>query len=685
MPKTAPDRPARCERICTPLPESVGPADRQPEPISIWLPERVSGELHFVRPAPGVLGDHYAARGTIPAHKPEGSRRVCFLGESVAAGYLYAPHLTPAQVLEMQLCAVAGAGNYEVVDLARANETLAGLRETARQALQLGPDALVVFAGNNWNLLETPHISPYYPAPEARRRFAEALQEEGIAGPQRWALRERREQIADTLAYLAKLAGGAGIPLVFVLPAANLADWRTRQPVHWLPGGGTADWHKHLRLGEQALAQHDWQRALDCAGRMLDLDRGACPTTFRLVADAQIGRAEAGFATAACRAEIDSTHYATMCFLDAPRIDSQTQALVRELADPLGFRLVDLPAWFAQQTGGDLFDSRLFLDYCHLTAEGIGSAMAASAAALLESAGLFAGGPERLYPLLPPLRPAPALEATALLGAAVHGAHRLTDRRGKQRLLRGWCRRALEADPGIVDAMVALAAARATTYGTGLPATLTAAQGTMLQAAYPLGYQHGWDYDYPDAELLTAMSAVLREVAGQARRVREALLTHGALLDHGVELLEPPIKLWEPLERFFPELMSTADVTVRAGYRAPWPDSSFAFPADGRRDLTLTLGWRLPAWGRTGHKARLSVNGCALGTSYVGERWSKASVRLPADILQGGLNRLTITWPALPPVGDEARRAAIERLGQGRQADLHPTFGELFSLFLRAG
>src|SRR3954452_25139562 len=112
----------------------------EPRPISIWLPREKDGEQVFERPDPGPLGDHYATRKVIPAKQAR--QRICFFGESAAAGYLYAPHLTPARVLEDHLRHLAGPGAFEVVDLARTNEPLQPLVATVEAAMQLAPDLL---------------------------------------------------------------------------------------------------------------------------------------------------------------------------------------------------------------------------------------------------------------------------------------------------------------------------------------------------------------------------------------------------------------------------------------------------------------------------------------------------------------------------------------------------------------
>ena len=91
-----------------PAPFSAAPMRSGPKPISIWQPREIDGELVFERPVPLVMGDHFAARKQFPARKEPGSRRICFFGESVAAGYLYAPYLTPAAILHDYLRASSG-------------------------------------------------------------------------------------------------------------------------------------------------------------------------------------------------------------------------------------------------------------------------------------------------------------------------------------------------------------------------------------------------------------------------------------------------------------------------------------------------------------------------------------------------------------------------------------------------
>ncbi|HEX7185080.1 MAG TPA: hypothetical protein VF756_24845 [Thermoanaerobaculia bacterium] len=655
------------------------PLAGRPRPISIWQPAEIDGEPAFVRPDPGPFGDHYAARKILRPKKSELPLRVCFFGESVAAGYLYAPHLTPAMALEDQLRAAGGVENFEVIDLARTNETLAGLLDTVRSALQINPDALVLFVGNNWNLLETPEVSPYAPSVQARRRYAQALRESGLRGPVELArerLRQSAEAVFDEIALIAR---AVGIPVVVVIPEINLADWETRQPVAWLPGDRTARWHSLYREIVERLESRDWKAAEAGARDMLELDEGLCPTSWRLLARARRGLGDLAGAAEACRSEVDAAQYATLAFLSAPQATSDVRGILRDACRRHGFLNVDLPEVFAGHTGSPLPDRRLFLDYCHLTTEGIHVAMAAVAAEVLNLSGMIEAEQDwrSLLPRLPAPRITPEAEATARLGAAIHCAHRLLTAGPKRPILGHWCEAALDVSPGIEPAMLDLIAARSAPG----PAVLTAAQQRNLASSYRLLLQHGWQWDFLDAEVLEAISAVLERRGRPVRdEITRLLLEHHAIREEGTDLSRPPY-LWEPLERFYPEVMPSEDLPGRAYLRSPWPETSFCLVCDAGRDVALDLTLRLP--GRTGQVA-VAVNGEEVGMVEAGERWSRSSLRLPKESLRRGLNRLSLRWPDLPPAGDDSLALAVERLELGVAADLHPVFGEVWSLVAKA-
>ena len=658
----------------------TGPRRR---PISIWQPGKINGEEVFVRPDPLPLGDHYATRTTLRVHKRPGVRRVCFFGESVAAGYLYAPHLTPARVLEQQLSTVAGEAKYEVVDFARTNETLYSLRTTVEASLQLQPDLFVVFAGNNWTLLETPEVSPYFPSVQSRQRFASALREKGVPGPIEVAARTVLEKAASSLAEIAEIAKSAAIPVVLVIPEVNLADWETRQPVGWLPGRGTARWYKLYGRASAALRNKDWQAAKVAAQKMVGLDGSTCPTSYRLMAKALQGLGDLSGAREACLAEIESNQYANLCFLSAPQVTRMGQELQRRAAQHHGFSSVDLAKIFADHTGSPLPGRRLFLDYCHLTVEGMKVAMAAVTSEALRLADGYERSRQDLVRRLPDPCISAEDDATAKFGAAIHSAHRLASVGPKGALLEYWCQEALRASPGIEGAMVDFVAARTARC----PSVLAGARRNGT-SAYRLTMQHGLDYDYLDVDVVLAIQAVLKHRSAPAcQEIQRLLVERRALSPRGLDFVYPPYHLWEPLEQFYPEVMRSDELTLHAIHRSPWPTSSFCLICDAAEDVELEVTARVPVINASAkprpRRLKLVVNEKVVQTATVTTKWSRRRLRLEGKHLREGVNKISLEWPMPSASGDVALEASIRRLEHGLEADLHPVFGEIFCLVAR--
>ncbi len=706
-PEPATELPAEPAAAAAAGPPAPAPAGARP--ISIWTPRPAAagdaaGEIVWTRPPRLPLGDHYATAPELRSRRGGRPRRIAFFGESAAAGYLHAPHRTPAGVLAAQLRAVAG--EMEVIDLARTNETLAPLVETVRAAMQLSPDLLVIYAGNNWSLLETPELSPYPPSVRGRQRLAETLRDGGALGPAQRA-RERLAGLAGAaLAEIAEIAeiaaagggGGAaaaGVPVVLVVPEVNLADWETRQPPIWLPGGGTARWYAALESARMALAAGRFAAAEAAAWTMVELDGGSGPVPFRLLAAALRGQGRDAAARDACISEVDSVHYPLLAFLAAPQATTLARELLLAFArDRPRWAAVDLRPVFAAWTGSPLPGRRLFLDYCHLTAEGMTVAMAAAAAQALRLLGLGEPAWEDIA-----RRPAAletgsvATDAAALLGAAIHTAHRMlpvTPADGGEigdgpRIdpwIAPWIEKALDASPAAIDALLDLADARTAPLST----VLTAAQQRNLASPCRLELQHGWVYDFLDGDVLAAASAALaaRGLAGDARaaavaaEIEELLLSRLGVGAAGTDIAAPFFHA-EPLARFYPELIGEPGAAARAHHRAPSPESAFHLVADGRRDVRLTLTARLAEAARRGG-VRIAVNGAGVGELALAGRWTSGAVTAPRARLRRGLNRVTLRWPELPPAGERPLEAAIRRLEEGLEADLHPVFGEVWSL-----
>lgn len=646
-----------------------------PQAISIWRRAETDGEIIFERPEPTPWGDHYASTRVIRASKSAAGKRICLFGESVAAGYLYAPHLTPAKILSHQLREADSEQSYEVMDLARTNETIDGLANTIERALHLEPDLIVVFAGNNWTLLETRNASPYAPALDGRVGYGRELQRNGLLGPIEKASRRLLEKSTAFLGKLAAMAGARKIPVILALPEVNLADWENRQAVTWLPGSATRDWYGHYQRALARLARKRWKEAALEAHRMIELDGCTCPSSQRVLARARLGSGDVEGCKRACRAEVDANQYSTLCFLGAPQATPLVQAILEKAALHHGFSIVDLRRNFDHWAPGQLPGRRLFLDYCHLTARGMHVAMAGVAAETVRLLSRADRRPDwlnlaRTISLLEISAPA---ESATFLGAAVHNAHRLLTVGEKAPILEYWCRKALQVSPGVRDAMLNLIALR-------LDPGQELHRGHLwnLQSDFRLGFQHGLQYAHLDAELIRTVTRVLSD-AGDCRILKQVVDRRG--LDARAIDLSSPRNLWEPVERFYPEVIASQEPAEMAYFRSAWPTSSFGLVSRGGRDVRLKITARLPTIVRdeppSVGRIIVLVNGLRAAAFSCCRQWRKTSVTVPGRLLAPGLNKLTFSWPHPQCTGERALESAVRRLQRGLTADVHPVFGEV--------
>lgn len=677
-----------------------------PQPISIWRPRRDpdTDQWIFERPEPHPLGDHYAARRTFALDKDPGTLRICFFGESAAAGYLYAPHLTPAQVLETRLRQLVGHDRVEVIDLARTNERLDSWVRTVEASRPLAADAWVFFTGNNWNLLETPELSPWAPRLRDRQLYASALRRGGFEGPVELARRRLARRVDMAFDHLARLAAEDETQVVLVVPEVDLGSWEVAQPVPWLPGGGARRWHELL---DEALRHLPWadttevpdtdglDTAEHCARSMQVLEGGEHPTAHRLLARVHRARGHLDAARQASEDAVEHAAYPRVAMLDSPRAGESVKNLLRRVATRHQFTTVDLPWVFAAE-GSTLPSSDPrdvdppggephFVDYCHLSAHGMDVAMGAAAQAVLDALDQEI----QIDPgTCPKLGVDPAVEALASVGAALHGAHRHLGLDGiagnPSTPFRAWLERALDRSPAIVDTLVDLLAARVA----AVPAVLTEAQQRQLASRHRLLLQHGWRWEHLDAPLLRTLFELLEPVVPDTcQDLRQRLLTHHGVGPKPRDLSRAPY-LWQPLDRAYPEVMPETEASRRATVRALWPRTGFCLVADGTCPVLLDLVLRLPSiegWPeeRAGDVG-LSIDGVPWVHLRVEGTWTRHRVRIPAHLLANVLHRLTLQWPPLPDAGDDALATAVDRLELGREADLFPVFGEVASCVAQA-
>lgn len=613
-----------------------------------------------VAPERGML----EAWADVPCIELKGSRRrVILVGESVARGFFYDPCYTPARVLEALLGSAAVPGGVEVIDLARTALTAQGLAELAGSCMALEPDALVLFAGNNWNF--APQV---FGEGIERALAANVLRRQGVAGFSRF-LATRTAGGIEALFQTALAPLAKALPVVFLVPESNLADWcpELAADVPLLPEDGAARW---LRLRAEACGALAAGRpeAAALARRMLELDAGTSAIGWSILA--AVARREGDLEQARDLFERARDARSWDNGLRVAGLHAGGRQALSRAAQAAGVELVDLPELFREAAAGQLPGRDLFLDYCHLSALGIRIAMAATAERLLPALGACPVRREEL--LARAVEPAPQVEAEAHFAAAIHNAHW-----GQAGEIVGHHCRLAAGSPEVARMMrdyLDLQVGHAPDWASVAAERLSARGASALVRLAPWRELFFEDKLF-DAVLLDAVTAALDADADnepeegavplRTRLLGLRLAERGLEPGRGLDLLDPynlPSRaaregLWYP--HFY--------------YRAYAPVSRFPLLVNGAARVALELTFRQhsgrcagdPAASGGGEEAgdagTLTVNGVALGPLPMSDRWTTRRFLAPATALRPGVNWLEVRWPlrfqpAAAALDEQARR-----------------------------
>ena len=600
---------ARMQRLA--LAAARMPAPERPDGglrLGIWDPvAHEDGTIEFTRAADTAAEWRYWADADRIPRKT--APRVVLVGESVARAYLFDPEVTLAAMLASSL-------GVEVVDLARTDLTAPQLPPLFDALPALEPDAVILFAGNNWSSLRFEL--------EDLGALAEAVRAGGFAACRRLfvdtLMRGRARATLDAIA--ARLEG---TPLCIVVPEFNLRDWRSEPAVTVPVLSDTVQWLDHKADGRTAA--------------MIALDDGSSAVSQQMAAEAALARGDVGEARRRFEAARDAL--CGLMIAHSPRCPEVVQEELRSAAVRHSFTMVDLPGLF-----GPLPDRTLFLDYCHLTAEGLRRTAAAIAATVAPVLGVTAQSPPEV--------PSP-VTARAHLLAAVHNAHY-----GQPAaIVEHHVAVALHLDPGIRETalnLVEFVCRRSEPWLCGAWTALS----TEPQVRRYLG----------SLQMLRAprvADTVLADAIATAARKQG--LVDDLLIG---EAAETPLDLLLPRHRAstFRDAVGQGLGPPLAFVRATALSSRFFVVRREAEELTgqVTL--------RAAGSVTVMVNGVRTDVLQAEDRWKTFVIRLA---LSKGRNTIDLHWPA-PQVDAAATfERAARRLERGLYPDALAAFGELYA------
>lgn len=572
-----------------------------------------------------------------------GRRRVAVLGESAARGYFFDPAYSLGSLIQ------AGVGNSaDVLDLARTNCSLEQLLQTAANACGIGADALVVYAGNNWNNVD--------PTPVECHELAALFSDGGFPAAAAGFRRIVTEVAESALDLLRSIAGQ--VPVILIVPEFNLGDWADEPALDCpvLPAGRILQWNQLRADAERSLAFGELKRASARAAEMIGLDGGCSPVSHRLAAACAATPAEA---TVALRAARDSV--VSPGAFHSPRTLTSVQEVMRRKGRELGFQVIDQGTRFREREETSP-GRRFFLDYCHLTFEGLAST---ARAVLDELSDIPELGTEPDRDRIPP-RPAPDRLALAHFLAAVHNAHY-----GQPaELLRHHLTLALDTDASIAKHIENYLDYQARLAPNWICTSYEHSAREPAFRRYMVVGDGRLNGKLADHTLRDIMVEELERRGVRVRARYEDLL----VAEHGnrVDLMADA-----SLAATFNERRQATVGQPTAYYRASSRRTQAFLIVDEPAPLAISLTWRLPAAASRSSQVTLAVNGHPVGSAAAGPSWATERFIVDPALLNRGRNTVELLWPEGGDGNDSITTTADAYIERGQMVLSHPVYGHV--------
>lgn len=591
-------------------------------------------------------------------------KRIALLGESVARGYFYDPHYNVAKELEALLKHRYKLADIEVLDLARTGMGMDALLELAKCCSAFKPEAVVIFAGNNW--------ASGTILPEDYNELS-GDHGEGLFGKLKSVLERKLEKkVKAFLKEIKYCLVEAGIPVVFVIPEFNLKDWASDDADRILfshPANNIVDWIEASDHGEQALKAGDWEKLLLSAEKMVKADPSN-PRGYELLAQYHLCNNNPGKARE-CLEQSRDTAIIGKSDNVTPRCYRVVQRTLLHAAGNYGIDTVDLRTEFKALCPDDIPGRELFLDYCHLTVEGIRIAMQRTALTL---APLLTRGrrlPEKGD--APVFQPDDLVNAVAHFSAAIHNAHYSQS----ADVIAYHCNKAIAFSREIAGTMIKYA-----DFSTRCASTvLCGSFEEIISGEIMKQYEGGMALRHPRNKKLmdiTLVNTIVDALEGAGISVSRQIAAL-RLNEHGIETEKVD------LLKYYYRKNSYSEFSI-----APRPDFvqvrtariSFCFVCDGSAAIRFDLVYRTPPGACIDKNVQisLSTSPAPVVELPMSTQWSLESFVIDRALLREGVNELIISWPCTAPQHTAAPAATDLSL-----KELFLPLGEIHSFTAIAG
>lgn len=614
--------------------------------VGIWKKQNINGKEIYARDK--KLGERFRFWADVQVIPEKTDKyRIAFLGESVARGYFYSPYFTPAKYLEETLSKNSDKKEYEVIDLARISIHIKELENLCEESMKLEPDALVIFAGNNWKYSLYPYtdeeVKKIIELEEADDRF-EAIKK---------LLEDKyNEFIGSFLDRVNKITSKYNVPVVYVIPEFNLRDWKSTADDYILlwPNGTTSKWFDLKDKLEAAKKAENFDEIKNYAEEIIKLNP-ANPYGYEVLAETYKKQGLIDEAYKYYREVRDSSIYRRIY---QPVTISTIENIINENSEKYNYKVVDLPKVFKGYLKDDIPGYNLFVDYCHMNEVGIQVSMKHLASEILKISENKEVEPEKIIGSqnLPDKK---ILSYVHFL-AAIHCAHMCEQ---PYEILYYHCKKALEYRKEISECMKQYI----DMVNTDNPWVFTKSAEYFfyleLTKQYPILYQPD-DCAVMDIDLVNAMVDALKgEGILIEDEVRETRKKYFAPTDKKVDLMST---YYRELSYYYSQKASSYfSFSKRAFISSIDRKSRFYLIADNKNNIKLELTFRTPFKEEDNQYLEVLVNNEKVGTILAADKWKDLNMEVPKEILkEDGVNEVNIIWPYIDKVEKSLREENIK-------------------------
>jgi hypothetical protein len=357
-------------------------------------------------------------------------------------------------------------------------------------------------------------------------------------------------------------------------------------------------------------------------------------------------------------------------------VSSAIQNALRDIASAPRNFVIDLPHLLSRYLNNTLPNRRIFLDYCHLTAEGINVAMAAVASKVLVSLTGQDIPPQNLQDRS--FSPAPKVEGKACFLAAVHNAHfyQSCD------LVHYWCARALEFWPECAEIMRRVIDFQ--TRRVPIMACKSVIELFDLDELGTLRYLLRGGEQRLDLVLSEAVVKSVKAIGFDIGkgvldlRVKEHSTSTGPkeLTDfyYSSAIPGPSERAWT--SRSLPTNRGSHSIYASAF----WETSKFVFIGEKAQPIGLRFTYRVPTSSLCDRAVEIDVNGHQVAQAPADPTWRTLEMLIESNYVVDGANEIVITWPDEVDSSEVQLSRAADALGARRLPYFYRVYGEIHTL-----